>query len=566
MSITTSRLTLLPAELVELVARHLDHDSDVNALCQAHSSLYRAANAFLYRRNIRHGSSFALFYGALAGNTANITRALAYGALSDTVYKPEPFDVRMTRAHAALRLPVQSQPRVPPGWDRYTRHPHHHDYTPLACAALYGRVAAARLLLDCGAAADTPMSADVDSTPLHIAASLGHVPFIELLLEPGRPEYSKYSVQQFPRYRTPLYLAIAAASIEAATALIRHGADLAELDHDQQGHDSFYEAFADMPDQGRFEDMVELLLAHKVWDKPTLSLPALLSEVAAVGQIDKARWLLARGLVQIDTRPWIDPRGPGWLPPLLRAAASGQAPMVEYLLRNGADPTQQTTYTETALILAAYWTHLAVVKILLEWDGAPHQHPRLIDVAPTQGMIGWTALHSAISGTDGGRANVPRRTAIIKLLVGHGANLELRTRVQLPGYTPLLLQLQLCRNNDLFSNNDDGPDYQCVMTERLELLLDAGADTKARCDNGRTALSFAASEKCPACTRALLARIGHQRAADDELAADGQNAWDWAKSCGWHGELAALVEEQRLRELEISLSVRPAAPGQAAQA
>jgi uncharacterized protein len=89
-----------------------------------------------------------------------------------------------------------------------------------------------------------------------------------------------------------------------------------------------------------------------------------------------------------------------------------------------ADPKVLNRYGGTALIPACHYGHVETVRALLEWKG-----PNRVPVDHVN-RLGWTALLEAVILGDGG----PRHTEIVRLLIAHGANVNLADR---EGVTPL---------------------------------------------------------------------------------------------------------------------------------
>ncbi len=104
--------------------------------------------------------------------------------------------------------------------------------------------------------------------------------------------------------------------------------------------------------------------------------------------------------------------------PFLRAAQSGDVALMKYLLAHGADPKIATAHNDTALSVAAGigW----VEGVTYEWSEADNLEAVKmcldagIDVNAAD-VEGRTALHGAAH---------KGRTAVIQMLVDHGANLE----------------------------------------------------------------------------------------------------------------------------------------------
>lgn len=104
----------------------------------------------------------------------------------------------------------------------------------------------------------------------------------------------------------------------------------------------------------------------------------------------------------------------------LYAGAEGRLEILRLTLAAGADLKSTNRYGGTALIPAAHHGHVETVRELLKTDIAIDHVNRL----------GWTALLEAIILGDGGTAH----TEIVRLLVAHGANLQLPDA---QGVTPL---------------------------------------------------------------------------------------------------------------------------------
>jgi ankyrin repeat protein len=101
----------------------------------------------------------------------------------------------------------------------------------------------------------------------------------------------------------------------------------------------------------------------------------------------------------------------------LLAGASGHTEIV-LAAHARADPLVLNRYGGTALIPACHHGHVETVRALLEWRG-PNRVP--IDHV---NRLGWTALLEAVILGDGG----PRHTEIVRLLIAHGANVNLADR------------------------------------------------------------------------------------------------------------------------------------------
>jgi uncharacterized protein len=104
----------------------------------------------------------------------------------------------------------------------------------------------------------------------------------------------------------------------------------------------------------------------------------------------------------------------------LIAGARGRTEVLKVLLPAGADLKSTNRYGGTALIPACHYGHVETVKLLLGTK---------IDVNHVNNL-GWTALLEAVILGDGG----PVHTQIVRLLVTHGANVNIADR---EGVSPL---------------------------------------------------------------------------------------------------------------------------------
>ncbi len=118
--------------------------------------------------------------------------------------------------YLALREPALKVARVLVTWPRTdVDRRNGADETPLMMAALKGNLAEARLLITRGADGNKP-----GWTPLHYAATGGHVEIIRLLLE-----QHAYIDAESPNGTTPLMMAAHYGTADAVRLLLREGAD-----------------------------------------------------------------------------------------------------------------------------------------------------------------------------------------------------------------------------------------------------------------------------------------------------------------------------------------------------
>ena len=161
--------------------------------------------------------------------------------------------------------------------------------------------------------------------------------------------------------------------------------------------------------------------------------------------------------------------------PLMFAAQQGDVDSLKILLSAGAKPEGYEAGTVTPLIIAAAMNHVQAVDLLLD-NGA---NPNTVD------WRGYNALLLVVRDSHYGQdlANKDKVLAIVKSLVAHGVNVNLRLKqpkaitandVSLDGATAVLLAAEV--------NN----------TEVVKVLLDAGADPRITTEQGMTPMIMAA--------------------------------------------------------------------------
>ena len=153
------------------------------------------------------------FFRAIVGDDARSVQALLQRGFDPNTVNPEGVPALML----ALRLPAPKVADVLVGWPQTKVDVRNaQDESPLMLAALRGQLDLVKKLVE--------RDADVNKTgwtPLHYAATGGHVPVIEFLLE-----HSAYIDAESPNGTTPLMMAAMYGSPEAVKHLIQAGADL----------------------------------------------------------------------------------------------------------------------------------------------------------------------------------------------------------------------------------------------------------------------------------------------------------------------------------------------------
>jgi ankyrin repeat protein len=153
------------------------------------------------------------FFRAIVADDARSVQALLQRGFDPNTVNPEGLPALML----ALRVPAPKVADALVGWSQTIVEVRNaQDESPLMLAALRGQLELVKKLVE--------RDADVNKTgwtPLHYAATGGHVPVIEFLLE-----HSAYIDAESPNGTTPLMMAAMYGSPEALKHLIQAGADL----------------------------------------------------------------------------------------------------------------------------------------------------------------------------------------------------------------------------------------------------------------------------------------------------------------------------------------------------
>lgn len=227
--------------------------------------------------------------------------------------------------------------------------------TALTVAASQGKLEVVQALLAAGAKVNTRSAG---WTALVHATVGGHVEVVEALLAAkADPDLTSSSLGGG---RTPLMWAFSVGNTKMAQVLLEGGASV----HARTSYGATPLRFAMWQDDGPAElALIEKLLAAGAdvdaghWPRFSLenasSNPTRGTRTAegtalgdvADGSANKVRLLLAAGAE-------VDARQPGWMTPLMLAAASGNAPVVSLLLEAGADVNAKDSRDRTALDMA----------------------------------------------------------------------------------------------------------------------------------------------------------------------------------------------------------------------
>lgn len=199
--------------------------------------------------------------------------------------------------------------------------------------------------------------------------------------------------------------------------------------------------------------------------------------VACCSSFSRAEYLLRRYPELLETKEGVGET------PLHYLAIENRCEAVEFLIQKGAQVDAQTHFQATPLIHAARLGWLEMVGLLLKAGADPGARSDL------EG----SALHSAAG------AYKQNAVAVIKLLLDHGANVDIRQPIK---GTPLmmsvksgnieLVRLLLSRGADpnAVSFGESVLHIAAASTEckaeMIDLLLQAGADPQVLDDDGET--------------------------------------------------------------------------------
>jgi ankyrin repeat protein len=223
--------------------------------------------------------------------------------------------------------------------------------------------------------------------------------------------------------------------------------------------------------------------------------------------------------------------------PLAWAAKNGQDGVVRFLLEKGAEVDWKDRDRRTALCEGTLGGHEAVVKLLLK-NGAE---------VDSKDINGKTPLsHAAYEGDQ----------AVVKLLLENGAEVESKDN---NGRTPLswaassqnkaVVELLLKNGAEVDSKDNNGQTPLSWAARRanedvVELLLENGAEVELKDNNGRTLLSLAASRNFNSGVTKLL--LSNPRVDPEAKDKDGRSPLSWAASDGDAAVTKLLLSDHRV--------------------
>lgn len=479
----------LPTELLLLIAEHITNLADESLA--ALSCLTRTSRSFreqllptLFAHNAKHGCSSALRYGAVVGDTAIISLALANGA--DVEASVDQFQ----------NLPPPAREKLESFRTRFRDDDTRHCLSPLSCACLYGHLDAARLLVETGRA-DLESVDIMNRTPLFKAVKSGRVDLVNFLLDGGAQlcrqdadnetalwpaiRWNRTEVVELllsrdqairldhatatPRPRISA-LSLAASMTEDRTvimeSLLRHGADLSARE------ENGYQALDFAALEGCLENLRALLRhgadvnstnAGRTWTP--------LGTAARQDRADVLELLVEHG-ADVEAK---DPHH-GRTPLVVVAWNPDALASVQVLVEKGhANVNSADDSGRTALSVAALNDNTAIMRYLLEHTDAD------VDAVDDGGMTPLTLLlmHKASSKTV---------VENVELLLSHGARADGCPASAGKRATPLAWLARSARG--IYASGEMPPVRRVL--ELTRMLVMAGADIKARDEGGKTPL------------------------------------------------------------------------------
>jgi uncharacterized protein len=415
--------------------------------------------------------------------------------------------------------------------------------------------------------ADAAAKNDYGATPMSEAAVVGNVQVLHKLLAAGADVESANADGQ-----TALMVIARTSNIEAARLLISRGANVNTREQ-WRGQTALMWAAAESQPA-----MVRLLVEHK-------------ADVNARSNVND--WQR-----QVTAEPRMQARPSGGFTPLLYAARKGCLECVRILLKAHADKNLADPDGVTPMLMAVTNFNFDVAALLVQqganvdkwdaWGRAPLYAAVDLNTLPTGGRSDRPSLDKTSSlelikmileaganpnlqlklfppyrslrddrGADGlltigttplVRASKAGDVAAMRLLVAHGANLELPT---VNGITPLMAAAGN-GSNAIDTRGRYKAEEQSIGA--VKVLLAAGANINARDDSGQTALHGAASWGWNGLVKTLAANHADLMAKD----AQGRTAADIARgsasSSGRGASVAHPETETLLRQLMSAAS------------
>lgn len=382
---------------LEVARALLAAGADVNA-----GPAPRGSGPRLIMPAVAPGSNADSFLGGLFGGLAKALGGKADGedgsGIRMVTFNPSDMDEEdcdgpavheMTPLEAAVEGGHTEMARLLIGAGAKVRFSYMDDGNPLGRACELGHAEIVEVLLDAGAS----VRGSLDGPPLLQAAGFGHAAVVRLLLDRGADPNELHEDDE-----TALLTAAAGGHLDVVRLLVERGAEVDAKSEGENalyraasnGHQEVFDYLAPLSKDRKLREAAEEALEESRGRRPRSEDPAVESFIAAAmnGQLKKVEAAIAAGGVDVDAV------GSHGNTALMYAAYYGHVPVIRALLANGADPDARSTEDgleaeATALMLAAgsafINNHAEVIRLLAE-AGAE---------LDARDALGRTALHHA---------------------------------------------------------------------------------------------------------------------------------------------------------------------------
>eukprot|EP00743_Colponemidia_sp_Colp-15_P000979 GILK01001081.1.p1 GENE.GILK01001081.1~~GILK01001081.1.p1 ORF type:complete len:557 (-),score=106.73 GILK01001081.1:167-1837(-) len=294
--------------------------------------------------------------------------------------------------------------------------------TPLHIAAEVGHSGIVEILLKAGANVNAE-KADTKATPLFVACEKGHINVVKQFVS-ARANLNARGKPPKHESMAPLHIAVLGGYTEAVKQLVSAGAD-ANIQTDSGATPLHFAS-----QEGKTE-IVKLLLDHRADARCQLKekgvTPLFLASLMGHSQVVS---LLVDYGADVNLGKSVD-----GTPPLYAAAAHGHVAVMDVLLKKGAEPNRPSNHGITPLAVAVSKRMKPAVRRLLLQEGIN------VDVQDDNGI---TPLLLAVASAD---------VELVELLVNKKADCRVGSKILSlgipPASTPITLALRLDRNDIL---------------------------------------------------------------------------------------------------------------------